>query len=167
MGQGDDYADLYRQYLPRIHNYVRLRVDSEDLAQDLTAAAFERAVARQHTLRNPEAFGAWLFRIARNLQVDRFRHNRLKLVNDDQAIQAEADGRASPERFADDLDCGERLKQGLVGLPPEQRDAFLLKEEGGLSLEQVARIMDAGRETVKSRLRYALKRLRQLLEDCL
>ena len=66
VGGVDETSDLYRQYLPRILNYIRLRVDGEDLAQDLTSAVFERAISRQHTLRKPEAFGAWLFRIAIN-----------------------------------------------------------------------------------------------------
>ncbi|MEW8207863.1 MAG: sigma factor-like helix-turn-helix DNA-binding protein [Candidatus Thiodiazotropha taylori] len=42
-----------------------------------------------------------------------------------------------------------------------------MKEEAGLTLVQIAAMIDAGRETVKSRMRYALKQLRQLLEDCL
>ena len=76
MGQASDYAELYREYLPRILNYVRLRVDGEDLAQDLTAEVFERAVAKQHTLRQREAFGAWLFRIARNVVAGYYRRRR-------------------------------------------------------------------------------------------
>ena len=48
----------------------------------------------------------------------------------------------------------------------EQRDAFLLQTEGGLTLEQIAEVTGTGRETVKSRLRYALRRLRAGLEDC-
>ena len=60
----------------------------------------------------------------------------------------------------------ERLKTLLGGLPEVQRSAFLLKEEGGLSLQQIASCTGVGRETVKSRLRYALKSLRKGLEGC-
>ena len=49
----------------------------------------------------------------------------------------------------------------------EQRDVFLLKEEAGLSLPQMAELMAVGRETIKSRLRYAMQRLRDLMADCL
>ena len=76
VGRIDETSDLYRQYLPRILNYIRLRVDGEDLAQDLTAAVFERAISRQHTLRKPEAFGAWLFRIARTTVAGHYRQRR-------------------------------------------------------------------------------------------
>ena len=73
VGEGHPYAELYREYLPRILNYIRLRVDGEDLAQDLTATTFERAVAKQHTLRQRDAFGGWLFRIARNVVAGYYR----------------------------------------------------------------------------------------------
>ncbi len=76
VGRIEETSDLYRQYLPRILNYIRLRVDGEDLAQDLTAAVFERAISRQHTLRKPEAFGAWLFRIARTTVAGHYRQRR-------------------------------------------------------------------------------------------
>ena len=65
----EEIAELYRAYLPRILNYIRLRVDGQSLAEDLTAAVFERALTRQHTLRKWEAFGAWLFRIAHTLSL--------------------------------------------------------------------------------------------------
>jgi len=59
------------------------------------------------------------------------------------------------------------LLQELSRLPLEQRQAFLMKEEGGLSLEEIAQATGVGRETVKSRLRYALARLREALTDVL
>ena len=63
-------------------------------------------------------------------------------------------------------DCVERLFQLLEGLTEPQRSAFLLKEEAGLTLAQIAEVTGTGRETVKSRLRYALRRLRAGLEGC-
>ncbi|MBA1330548.1 hypothetical protein QQ73_05020, partial [Candidatus Endoriftia persephone str. Guaymas] len=62
--------------------------------------------------------------------------------------------------------CVERLFTLLGGLSETQRSAFLLKEEAGLSLQQIAIVTGTGRETVKSRLRYALRRLRAGLEGC-
>ena len=76
MGDTDNPAEVYRQYLPRILNYVRLRVDGEDLAQDLTAEVFERAVAQQQTLQRCEPAGAWLFTSARNTVAGYYRKRR-------------------------------------------------------------------------------------------
>ena len=56
-----------------------------------------------------------------------------------------------------------RLADAVSGLPPDQRDAMLLKLEGGLDLETIARVTGVGRETAKSRLRYATARLKQAL----
>ncbi|HKY91007.1 MAG TPA: sigma-70 family RNA polymerase sigma factor, partial [Nevskiaceae bacterium] len=58
-----------------------------------------------------------------------------------------------------------RVLDAVARLPFEQREAFLLKEEGGLSLEEIAEATGVGRETVKSRLRYALAKLREELRD--
>ncbi|MET0106358.1 MAG: sigma factor-like helix-turn-helix DNA-binding protein [Sedimenticola sp.] len=63
-------------------------------------------------------------------------------------------------------DCIERLFHLLGGLSEPQRSAFLLKEEANLSLAEIADVTGVGRETVKSRLRYALRSLRTGLEGC-
>ena len=60
----------------------------------------------------------------------------------------------------------QRLMQLLGRLPETQRSAFLLREEAGLSLEQIGQVTGVGHETVKSRLRYAMRRLRDGLEGC-
>ena len=53
-----------------------------------------------------------------------------------------------------------RMEAALLDLPDEQRDVFLLREEAGLSLDQIAAVTDTNRETAKSRLRYAVGKLR-------
>jgi len=71
-----DFAEKYRTYLPRILNYMRLRVGYEALAQDLTATTFERAFAGIDSLRSEEAFGGWIFTIARNVIARHYRDHR-------------------------------------------------------------------------------------------
>ena len=65
-----------------------------------------------------------------------------------------------PERALTEFEQRRRLQLALEDLPEEQRVAFLLRVESGLGLEEIAAITGAGRETVKSRLRYALARIR-------
>ncbi len=60
---------------------------------------------------------------------------------------------------------GDRLKNAVASLPPAQRDAFLLQQEAGLSLSEIAELTGVGVETVKSRLRYAVNKLRGDLSD--
>jgi len=70
-----------------------------------------------------------------------------------------------PDRQEQSRQARHRILKALAQLPEEQRTAFLLQQEGELSLEDIAGITDVGRETVKSRLRYALAKLRQELSD--
>ena len=74
-----------------------------------------------------------------------------------------ADPGAGPVAAAEARDRAAALRQALGRLPPEQRDAFLLQLEGDLSVEEVAAVTRASFETIKSRLRYARTRLRELL----
>ena len=68
-----------------------------------------------------------------------------------------------PEARASAHELGERLRDAVASLPSVQREAFLLQQEGGLSLAEIAELTGVGAETVKSRLRYALDKLRALL----
>ena len=74
---------------------------------------------------------------------------------------------ANPARQFERNDLASRLTLALEDLPAPQREAFLLAEEGGLSLEEIAAATATGRETVKSRLRYAVGKLRHSLQDLL
>ena len=74
---------------------------------------------------------------------------------------------ADPARQFERSDLASRLTLALEELPAPQREAFLLAEEGGLSLEEIAAATATGRETVKSRLRYAVGKLRHSLQDLL
>ena len=68
-----------------------------------------------------------------------------------------------PEARAQSSELGAQLRAALAALPAEQRDAFLLQQEGGLSLAEIAELTGVGMETVKSRLRYATAKLRSAL----
>lgn len=163
MGQADDYADLYRQYLPRILNYVRLRVDGEDLAQDLTAAVFERAVSRQHTLRRHGAFGAWLFQIARTTVAGYYRQRQpvvaLELAEDQQALEP------SPPEAVMRLQELDRLRTALSTLSKREQEIIRLKFGGGLGNQEIARVLRLRAGHVAVILYRALRKLRVRLEE--
>jgi RNA polymerase sigma-70 factor (ECF subfamily) len=162
VGQADDYSDLYRQYLPRILNYVRLRVDSEDLAQDLTAEVFERAISRQHTLRRPEAFAAWLFQIARTTVAGHYRRLRpvqsLELVGDQPAPHP-----LPPEAVMRREELA-RLCEALSALTEREREIIRLKFGGGLGNTEIARVLWLRPGHVAVILYRALRKLRAHLE---
>jgi RNA polymerase sigma factor (sigma-70 family) len=158
-----DYADLYREYLPRILNYVRLRVDGEDLAQDLTATTFERAVSRQHTLRRREAFGAWLFRIARNVVAGYYRGRRLT-VSLDLAEGQPAPEPSPPEEVMRREELA-RLRKALGTLSEREQEIIRLKFGGGLGNQEIGAVMHLRAGHVAVLLYRALRKLRVRLEE--
>ena len=80
-------------------------------------------------------------------------------------VSLPADSASQPDLRAENRELGERLKAAVAALPAAQREAFLLQYEGGLSLAEIAELTGAGVETVKSRLRYAVSKLKADLAD--
>ena len=70
-----------------------------------------------------------------------------------------------PERRAEEQETAVRIRAALDTLPREQRDVFLLYEETGLTLEEIGKVTGVGAETAKSRLRYAVAKLRAAMSD--
>ena len=163
MGQADDYVDLYHQYLPRILNYIRLRVNDEDLAQDLAAAVFERAVSRQHTLRRREAFGAWLFQIARTTIAGHYRRQRPTVALDLVGEQPAADD-SPPEAMMHREELA-RLQVALTTLSEREQEIIRLKFGGGLGNKEIAAVLRLKAGHVAVILYRALRKLRARLEQ--
>jgi len=163
VGQADDYVDLYRQYLPRILNYIRLRVNDEDLAQDLAAAVFERAVSRQHTLRRREAFGAWLFQIARTTIAGHYRRQRPTVALDLVDEQPAAD--ISPSEALVRREEVARLQVALASLSEREQEIIRLKFGGGLGNKEIAKVLRLKAGHVAVILYRALRKLRTRLEQ--
>ncbi|NIO69581.1 MAG: sigma-70 family RNA polymerase sigma factor [Anaerolineae bacterium] len=159
----DEFARRYREYLPRILNFMRLRVDDEVLAQDLTAATFEQALAHLDQLRSPEAFGGWLFRIARNQVAQHYRRRRvhvpLEAVADrpDDALSVEAQVERSEELT--------RLLAAIRTLSEREQEIIGLKFLGGLNNKQIGQAMGLRAGNVAVILYRALRRLRDLLGE--
>ncbi|MFC2023502.1 RNA polymerase sigma factor [Chloroflexota bacterium] len=163
MGRADDYAELYREYLPRILSYVRLRVDDEDLAQDLTALVFERAVLKQHTLRRPEAFAAWLFRIARNTVAEHYRSWRPTMPLESAAEQTTST--PSPPEAVMNREQVDRVRAVLLKLSEREQELIRLKFGAGLSNQEIAAVMRLKAGHVAVILYRALRKLRSWLEE--
>lgn len=167
-GEPTAFETLYARYRAPLYRFLLRSLRSAAEVEDLYHEVWSRIITTSQRFNDstPGAFRAYLYQIARHLLIDRGRRATLRLVDTDDPPEVASDAPSPDERLHYD-DCGERLLLAIDGLPAEQREAFLLKEESGLSLEQIAATVSAGRETIKSRLRYAMKKLRELLEDCL
>ena len=165
-GDNDAFAALYQRHKGPLYRYLLHGSSNKATAEELFQDIWANLINAKERYQAEAGFKTYLFRLAHNRLVDYYRRNRLKLVGEDEQEEHHSSA-LPPEQSLSDQDCVERLKHEIGSLPTDQRDAFVLKEESGLTLEQIGDLSGVGRETIKSRLRYAMKRLRQALEDCL
>lgn len=170
---GDAHAlhILYARHREKLHRYA-LRLagkasDAEELFQDVWMAV----VHAKDRYEPSASFATWLFGIAHRRAADRWRvlarhaPDALHAHEDDDALEHHAAPPASmPDKQVDSDAMARALIEAVQNLPLPQREAFLMKAEGGLSLEDIAHATGTTRETVKSRLRYAQQKLRGALK---
>ena len=153
-------AEIYARYEGKIYAFLYRRVGEEALAEDLTAQVFLKmleAIRNGHTWRT--SFSGWLYRIAHNLLVDTYRRQRPEVELDETTLPVEDDG-PTPEQELSVFERRRRLQMAIDELPEEQRAVVDLRLRQELTLEEIAEIAGVGRETIKSRLRYAMDKLR-------
>lgn len=164
-GDSDAFARLYARHKGPLYRYL-LRQCDPVVAEELFQEVWLKLIAARAGYTVQAKFTTWLYRIAHNRLVDHYRASARGLplsYAEDCPEWANIPGPESvqPEVWDDRQRQAERLLALLADLPEAQRETLLLKEEAGLSLEEIAQATGTGRETVKSRLRYALARLRQ------
>jgi RNA polymerase sigma-70 factor (ECF subfamily) len=162
---GDFFAEQYGEYLPRVLNYVRLRVDGEDLAQELTAQTFERALSRLHTLRDRGAFGGWLFRIARSIVAGYYRQRRpvVSLENVSERATMETGTEPGPEAQVVSSQEVEALREALQLLSEREQEIIRLRFVAGVTNRAIAKMMGLREGNVAVILFRALRKLRRTL----
>jgi RNA polymerase sigma factor (sigma-70 family) len=158
----DDFARLYEEYLPRILNYMRLRVDGEALAEDLTGLTFERALAAWGGLRSQAAFGGWLFRIAHNTVAEYYRGRR-QVSSLDSLAGVQSDDVPAEQRMEQAEELAS-LRRALCTLPERDQEVVVLKFAGGLGNKEIGRVMGLRAGHVAVLLYRALHKVRVELE---
>lgn len=169
-GEGDlrAFELLYKRHRGTLYRFLlrslRQRADADEVFQE----TWSRAVAARERYRPDAKFTTWLLQIAHNLVIDRFRRARPQASAEETELvfsRLDAPEEERPERVLSEFEQRRRLQLALEELPEEQRVTFLLRMENGLGLEEISEVTGAGRETVKSRLRYALARIRARFES--
>lgn len=169
-GAGDPhaFARLYDRYDPACFQFIRRLLGGAhaDAAEDVHQETWI-AVSKNGASFDPHraSFAAWLFTIARNKVWDHFRRQKVTVLA---SVQEEAammvpDPGQTPLEQVQSRELAEEILNAVENLPLEQRGAFLMFVQGGLSLEEIARATGVATETAKSRLRYARAKLRQCL----
>lgn len=161
-GDAGAFERLYRRHKDSLYRYFLRHVRPPDLAGEAFQDVWQKVIQSRDRYRADAPFAAWLYTLAHHRLMDHYRGQR---PNDEMPDDLPAPEHDHPERHAEQSQQSYRLLAALQTLPPEQREIIVLREEQDFTLEQIAAIQGVGRETVKSRLRYALAKLREVLDD--
>jgi RNA polymerase sigma factor (sigma-70 family) len=157
----------------RLGDFIRRRVGSDEDAEDILQDVFAQLVSSYSVTEPIEQLTAWLFRVARNRIIDWYRKKRPEAMPQSFRNPAEPlnledvlyDPRQDPDTvYARSLVWTE-LADALEDLPDEQREVFVLHELEGKSFKEIARMTGEPLNTLLSRKRYAVLRLRDRLQD--
>jgi RNA polymerase sigma-70 factor, ECF subfamily len=170
------FEQLYSRHKGPLYRYLVRHARDRELAGDLFQETWARVIAARERYEARAKFQTFLFTLAHNVFIDHCRRASVRPVllvprasdgeDEDAATPQEllpAPAGAQPERRAEQAELRAALRAALDALPREQRDVFLLYEETGLSLDEIASVTGVGAETAKSRLRYAVAKLRATL----
>jgi RNA polymerase sigma-70 factor (ECF subfamily) len=160
-GDAAAFDALYNRHKDGLYRYLLGLCLDAATAEDLFQEAWGKLIAARHRYRPTARFSTYLYRVAHNCFVDHYRRRRHRGREEDADAVALTAAEGDPGREAERALARARLQLLLAELPPEQRDAFLLREEGGLSVAEIAEATGVGTETAKSRLRYAYRKLRE------
>jgi len=165
-GEARAFETLYTRHRGTVYRFLLRSVTRRELADELFQDTWSRVITARDRYRPDAKFTTWLLQIAHNLLIDGFRRARPEDGGEHAELalqQAENDEDDRPERVLGEFEQSRQLQTALARLPEDQRSAFLLRVENGLSVEEIAEVTHVGRETAKSRLRYALEKLREAL----
>lgn len=160
------FEHLYARYKAPLYRYLKRMCHDTEVANDLFQEVWGKLIASRERYEVRAQFNTYLYRIAHNACIDFYRRAGKQSLHDhdEEVVMALPDPEhARPEALVADGQVQAAFRAALQSLPPEQRDAFLLYEEGGLSLDDIGRVTNVNMETAKSRLRYAISKLRAAL----
>ena len=177
-GERKAFVELVRRHNRPIYNFVLRQLRAPSVAEDVTQDVFMRLVQNAAEFKHEARFLTWLYTIARNLCIDQLRklsHRRHASLDQPQLEQSDApllgdtvadpNPQASAERGALSAEVRSSIVKAVDSLPDDQREVFLLREVANLPFREIAEITGVGENTVKSRMRYALDRLKEALCD--
>jgi RNA polymerase sigma-70 factor (ECF subfamily) len=161
-----------------VYNFLYRYVNHQALAEDLLQEVFLRVIKGADAYQRNAKFTTWLYTIARNLCVDasrRQKHRRAASLDQPMDKSGEGDGAAlrdviphggaAVDRQVIGKELGGRIEQAIARLVEEQREVFVMREILNMPFKEIAEVTKVPENTVKSRMRYALEKLREELQE--
>lgn len=168
LAQGGDteaFGQLYDRYVTGVFRYLYARVGNTQLAEDLTADTFLRALRSLHTFEwKGKDFAAWLTTIARNLMNDHFKSRRTRTEFATDVFPDRADNGRGPEGDVLASLSNAELMQAVAGLPADQRDCVLMRFIQELSIAETAQVLGRSEGAIKQLQLRAVRSLAKVLQ---
>jgi RNA polymerase sigma-70 factor (ECF subfamily) len=164
-GRGDAgaFETLYKRHRGAVYRFVLRAIKQRSAAEELFQEVWIRVIEARTRYAPQARFTTWVYTIAHNLLVDHWRKKGLVLASlDAEDVPIE---NANPARQAEGREAVARLLQAIEALPAAQREAFLLHEEAGLTVAEIAAATGCNEEAAKSRLRYAMAKLKAAVDE--
>lgn len=168
-GDASAFEVLYTRYKRPLFRYLQHQCGNAAIAEELFQDIWMNLIKARQRYEVTASFKTFVYHLAHNRLIDHYRKQRHGIpasYDDNEEMQNswEFANPITPEQTASGQQQLARLLSALETLPEAQREAFLLKESTGLGLEDIARMTGVNTETAKSRLRYAVNKLRKALE---
>lgn len=168
QGDAGAFEVLYRRHSGALYRYILRQCPNRATADEVYQDIWLKLIDARRRYRDSARFVTFLYHIAHNRMVDYFRrHSSRQAVTDlplENGLTEQTAWVASTPRPEVEVARKQEIRTLLKlidQLPSIQRETFLLREEAGMNLQEIAEVTGVGRETVKSRLRYALKAIRK------
>ena len=177
-GEAAAFEQLVARHKRGLYNFLLRSVHNKARAEEMLQEVCLRVIRAKDRYQRTARFTTWIYTIARNLCVDESRRQKFRRTV---PLEAKRRGRGgdlglsvldvteskqvSTDVASEGNKIRERVAEAIRNLPDDQREVFMMRQFGGLSFKQIGEAVGAPENTVKSRMRYALEKLRGDLRD--
>ena len=169
-GDAAAFETLYLRHKGPLYRYILRQCQNQALAEELFQDVWMNLIKARERYEVKAKFTTWVYQMTNNRLIDHYRRQKTSATSP--ANEGETDLQELPARPQEQPDIQsqsqEEINQLLLlvdALPEDQKQAFLLREEAGMSIQEIADTTGVNVETAKSRLRYAVKKLRKGLKE--
>ena len=169
-GDAGAFEQLYQRHKGGLYRYLLRKCGNASIAEELFQDVWMKLITARERYVVKAKFTTYLYQIAHNHFIDYYRKQKSagsgnRQNNDCELEEFAARQQDQPEQQVEIREQAEIVLRLIDELPEEQKEAFILKEESGMSVTEIAEVTGVNMETAKSRLRYAVNKLRHGLND--
>lgn len=162
------FESLYQRHKGPLFRFIKKSINHEQDAKEIFQELWFKIINHKNNYDHKQKFTTWAYTIARRLLIDRFRHTgrmaELTHTETNTEVQVTEHSLKQPENVFEAKQMANELNHAVSSLPHNQRQAFIMKHESGLSIKEIAQITTQPVEQTKSQYRYAVQKIKLALE---